>query len=97
VAIDFPFPEEPDRWRIWHKVFPAAAPLADDVDLDFLAKQFKLAGGNIRNIALLSAYLAAEDGTIIGMPQLMRAIRREYQKLGKLVTESEFGVWVKQV
>jgi hypothetical protein len=44
VAIDFPFPEEPDRRRIWHKVFPAAAPLADDVDLDFLAKQFKLAG-----------------------------------------------------
>ena len=80
--------------RIWRKVFPRSAPLADDVDLSYLAKQFKLAGGNIRNIALLSAYLSAEDGTSIGMNQIVRAIKREYQKLGKLVTESEFGKWI---
>ncbi|GAB4443620.1 MAG: ATP-binding protein [Chloroflexi bacterium OHK40] len=91
VAIDFPFPEEPDRLRIWRKVFPSEAPLADDVDLAFLARQFKLAGGNIRNIALLAAYLAAEDGTTIGMAHVIRAVKREYQKLGKLVTEAEFG------
>ena len=53
-----------------------------------LAQKFRLS---------VDDYLAAEDGTIIGMPQIMRAIRREYQKLGKLVTESEFGVWMKQV
>jgi AAA+ superfamily predicted ATPase len=91
VAIDFPFPEEPDRLRIWRKAFPPEAPLAEDVDLAFIARQFKLAGGNIRNIALLSAFLAAEDGTDIGMNHLVRAIKREYQKLGKLVTEAEFG------
>lgn len=94
VAIDFPFPDHDDRLRIWHKVFPAAAPLGDDVDLAWLAKQFKLAGGNIRNIALLSAYLAAEDGGIIGMTHIARAIKREYQKLGKLVTATEFGQWM---
>jgi SpoVK/Ycf46/Vps4 family AAA+-type ATPase len=97
IAIDFPFPEEADRLRIWRKVFPPAAPLADDVDLGFLAKQFKLAGGNIRNIALLAAYLAAENGAELGMAQLVRAVKREYQKIGKLVTEAEFGVWLKQV
>jgi hypothetical protein len=91
VAIDFPFPEEPDRARIWQKVFPASAPLAGDVDLAFLARNFKLAGGNIRNIALLAAYLAAEDGGPIGMQHIIRAIRREYQKIGKLVTRAEFG------
>jgi SpoVK/Ycf46/Vps4 family AAA+-type ATPase len=94
VAIDFPFPEEPDRLRIWQKVFPPDAPLADDVDLAFLAKQFKLTGGNIRNIALLAAYLAAEDGRAIGMAHVVRAIKREYQKLGKLVTAAEFGKWL---
>jgi AAA+ superfamily predicted ATPase len=93
TTIDFPFPEEPDRLRIWRKVFPADAPLGDDVDLGFLARQFKLAGGNIRNIALLAAYLAAEDGTVITMPQIVRAIRREYQKLGKLLTEADFGAY----
>ncbi len=94
VAIDFPFPEEGDRLRIWRKVFPPAAPLADDVDLAFLAKHFKLAGGNIRNIALLAAYLAAEDSKQITMSHVVRAIKREYQKLGKLVTEAEFGRWL---
>ncbi len=94
VAIDFPFPEEPDRLRIWSKVFPADAPLAEGVDAALLARQFKLAGGNIRNIALLSAYLAAEDGDIITMSHLIRAIKREYQKLGKLVTAAEFGQWM---
>lgn len=91
VAIDFPFPEEEDRLQIWRIAFPLEAPLTDDVDLGFLARQFKLAGGNIRNIALLAAYLAAEDGAAITMGHIMRAVKREYQKLGKLVTAAEFG------
>ncbi|HEU4323596.1 MAG TPA: AAA family ATPase, partial [Roseiflexaceae bacterium] len=94
VAVDFPFPEEPDRLRIWQKVFPADAPLAEDVDLLFLARQFKLAGGNIRNIALLAAYLGAEESGQIGMRHLIRAVKREYQKLGKLVTAGEFGPYL---
>jgi AAA+ superfamily predicted ATPase len=94
MAVEFPFPEPSDRLRIWRKVFPSSVPIDDDVDLDFLAQQFKLAGGNIRNIALLSAYLAAEDGTAIGMSHLVRAIKREYQKLGKLLTENEFGAYL---
>jgi SpoVK/Ycf46/Vps4 family AAA+-type ATPase len=94
VAIDFPFPEEPDRQRIWQKVFPPDAPLAADIDLEFMARQFKLAGGNIRNIALLAAYLAAEDGTSIGMGHVVRAIRREYQKLGRLMSRNDFGPYL---
>jgi hypothetical protein len=91
MTIEFPFPEESDRLRIWQKVFPPEAPLANDVDLTFLARQFKVTGGNIRNIALLAAFLAAEEGVAIGMTQIVRAIKREYQKLGKLVTEADFG------
>lgn len=94
MTIDFPFPEEDDRLRIWRKVFPPEAPLGEDVDLAFLARQFKVSGGNIRNIALLAAFLAAEDGGGIGMAHLVRALRREYQKLGKLVTQSDFGQYL---
>jgi hypothetical protein len=90
-AIDFPFPEEPERLAIWRRSLPAAAPLAEDVDLPFLARQFRLAGGHIRNTALTAAFLAAPDGGPIGMTQLLRAIRREYQKLGKLLTEADTG------
>jgi SpoVK/Ycf46/Vps4 family AAA+-type ATPase len=94
MSIDFPFPEEPDRLRIWRKVFPPDAPLAGDVDLGFCARQFKIAGGSIRNVALLAAFLAAEDDAEIGMVHVARAAKREYQKLGKLVTETDFGQYL---
>jgi SpoVK/Ycf46/Vps4 family AAA+-type ATPase len=96
-AIEFPFPEEADRLRIWQGAFPENAPLAKDVDVAFLARQFKLAGGNIRNIALASAFLAAEESVAIGMAHIARATRREYQKLGKLVTEADFGRYLAMV
>ncbi len=90
-AVEFPFPEEPDRLEIWRRIFPPEAPLGEDVDLSFLARHFKIAGGNIRNIALAAAFLTAEDGHAITMPHLILATKREYQKMGKLCTEANFG------
>ncbi|MCB0186266.1 MAG: ATP-binding protein, partial [Caldilineaceae bacterium] len=48
-AVDFPFPRVKDRLRIWQTLFPPTVPRADDLDLDFFAREFELAGGNIRN------------------------------------------------
>jgi SpoVK/Ycf46/Vps4 family AAA+-type ATPase len=93
-AIEFPMPEELDRLEIWRRTFPVEAPLADDVDLQFLAKKFKLSGGNIKNIVLEAAFFAADAGTAINMSHLVRALRREHQKIGKLMHESDFGPYV---
>jgi SpoVK/Ycf46/Vps4 family AAA+-type ATPase len=90
-TVQFPFPDETHRRRIWAGIWPTEAPLSDEIDLDFLARQFKLSGGNIKNIALAAAFLAAEDGGEITMAHLIRATRREYQKLGKPLTEVELG------
>jgi SpoVK/Ycf46/Vps4 family AAA+-type ATPase len=90
-SVEFPFPEEADRFRIWQKAFPEAAPLSEDINLAFMAQQFKITGGNIKNIALSAAFLAAEDGGAITMPHLIHATKREYQKMGKLCTEADFG------
>ena len=89
-AVEFPLPDEAERLDIWRKALPAEAPLADDVDLAFLASKFRLAGGHIRNIALAAGFLAAPEAGPIGMRHLVRATRREYQKLGKLVAEADF-------
>jgi len=89
-VLEFPMPEEAERLQIWERAVPSEAPVAPDVDLLFLARKFKLAGGHIRNIALTAAFLAAEDNTPIGMKHFARATRREYQKLGKLIAESDF-------
>lgn len=90
-VIDFPMPEEPYRLRIWQSTIPPQLPLAADIDLPFLARQFKISGGNIRNIVLAGAFLAAQEGGPMGMRHLIRATRREFQKLGRMVTEAEFG------
>jgi SpoVK/Ycf46/Vps4 family AAA+-type ATPase len=88
--IEFPFPEDEDRLRIWHTVWPREVPLASDVDLPRLAQLFRLSGGSIRNIALSAAFLAAERGEPVGMRQLLLATKREQLKMGRLVSEEEY-------
>ena len=86
--IDFPFPEEDDREKIWRISFAEDAPLGDDVDIRGIAERYRLAGGNIRNAALAAAFLAAADeSTDIHMQHLIHAIRREHQKMGKLMED----------
>jgi hypothetical protein len=58
--------------------------------LEALAR-LEIAGGNIRNIALNAAFLAAGEGAHIRMEQVLHAARREYAKIDKLLTEAEFG------
>ena len=88
VIIEFPFPDEEYRRRIWDVSFPAEAPLAEDVDFGQLARVAKLAGGNIKSIALAAAFYAAADGGEIHMSHLMRAAWREHQKLGRAWSET---------
>jgi SpoVK/Ycf46/Vps4 family AAA+-type ATPase len=87
-VVQFPFPDEILRRRIWSAVWPSATPLAPDVDLDSLARDFKLTGGHIRNVALAAAFLAAEAGEPVNRAHLLHAIRRELQKLGAARTGS---------
>ncbi|WP_052669848.1 AAA family ATPase [Nitriliruptor alkaliphilus] len=91
VLIDFPEPEEEDRLRLWELHLPPSLPREDDLDLDFLAKAFELSGGDIRNVTLAAAYAASVEGEPVSTETLVRATAREYRKLGRLVTESEFG------
>jgi len=88
-SVDFPMPEEPERLRIWKSLFPATVPAHPDLNLALLARRFKLAGGNIRNIIVGAAYLAAADGGKVTMEHLLHSTRRELQKIGRLVDERD--------
>jgi len=90
-VVDFPFPEEADRLRIWQALFPPQVPRAPGLDLTLLARRFKLAGGNIRNVIVSAAYLAAADGQAVTMEHLLHATRRELQKMGRLVGEEDWA------
>lgn len=90
VAVEFCVPNQAQRRMIWQHAFPEQAPVAG-LDLDFLARQFKVSGGVIHNAALAAAFLAADAEEAITMDRVARALDREYQKMGRLRTEAEFA------
>jgi len=89
-TIEFPFPNFDQRLAIWQRVWPDNTP-RKNLDLDFMARRFEITGGNIRNIALSAAFLGAEDGGCVRMKHLVRATWQEYQKMGKVIVDGEFG------
>lgn len=89
--VQFPFPDATQRAEIWRRIFPASTP-TQELDLSKLSR-LNVAGGNIRNVALNAAFLAAEANEPVRMTHLLRAARSEYAKLEKPLTESEIGGW----
>jgi ATP-dependent 26S proteasome regulatory subunit len=71
-------------------MFPASAPLDDDVDFTFLAKHFEIAGGDIRNVALDAAFLAAQNGRVVTMHHLVSAMARQVRKQGRTPSAADF-------
>ena len=85
--VDFPFPDAEYRRRLWEAHFPPRTPLAKDVNFAEVAERYRLAGGNIRNVALAAAYLAAANGRVVTREHIRSAVRREHQKMGRLVED----------
>jgi hypothetical protein len=83
-VVDFPLPDEPLRLRLWRNMFTADTPVAVDVNFPLLARQYKLSGGEIRNVALAAAFLAAGDGQVITMDVLGRVVAREMLRQGRI-------------
>jgi len=91
-TVSFPFPDAAQREAIWSRVFPASTPTQG---LDFKKlSQLNVAGGNIRNIALNAAFLAAEAGRPVKMGDLAQAAQLEAQKIERQLSEAETRGWV---
>ncbi|GEA89751.1 AAA family ATPase [Cellulomonas cellasea] len=91
VLVDFPLPDAEHRRALWDRCLGALVPRDPDVDLDFVAGAFELAGGAIRSSAVTAAYLAADDGGTVRMTHVISAVEHEYRKLGRLCLPGEFG------
>ena len=90
-VVQFPFPDAEQRAEIWRRIFPPSTPTRG-LELGKLA-QLNVPGGNIRNIALNSAFLAANENSDVRMSHILRAARSEYAKIEKTLTESETHGW----
>ncbi len=82
--VEFPFPDEISRLKIWRTHFPKEAPLSKGIDYEYLSRELKIAGGSIKNVVLNSAFLAAENGGMISMEHILHGAKREFEKIGKL-------------
>ena len=89
--VHFPFPGVSERQAIWRRTFPDATP-TEDLDYVRLA-QLNMAGGNIRNIALHSAFLAAKTGSAVTMTHLLEAAHTESAKLQRPLSPAEVQGW----
>jgi hypothetical protein len=92
-VVQFPFPDTAQRAEIWKRIFPLQTP-TENLDTAKLAR-LNVAGGNIRNIALNAAFLAADAGEPVRMTHMLRAAQAEYSKLEKSLTEAETSGWSK--
>jgi SpoVK/Ycf46/Vps4 family AAA+-type ATPase len=89
--VQFPFPDAAQRGEIWRHVFPNDE-RTKNLDRAKLAR-LNISGGNIRNIAVNAAFLAAEDKDDVQMRHILRAAQREYAKLERTLTAAEIQGW----
>ncbi|MEZ4625421.1 MAG: ATP-binding protein [Thermomicrobiales bacterium] len=90
IVVEFRLPDEELRERMWRVFFPDEVPLDRAIDFTELARQFRLSGGNIKNIAVAAAYGAAANGGVVDSGHLLHAARREHQKIGRRLHLTEF-------
>lgn len=90
-VVQFPFPDASLRAEIWRRIFPASTP-TEGLDVHQLAR-LNIPGGNIRNIALNAAFIAAHEGKPVYMSHISRAARSEYNKLERPISMAEIGGW----
>ena len=91
-VVKFPFPDAGYRAEIWKRVFPHETP-THNLDIHKLAK-LNIPGGNIRNIAMNAAFLAADAGEPVRMAHLLTAAQSEYGKIEKSLSSAEVSGWI---
>jgi len=91
-VVEFPRPDAEAREAIWRRCLPPAAPFRDDLPFKFLARRLELTGGNIRQITVRAAFLAASEQTsVIELRHVIAATRAELFKLGMNSAERELA------
>ncbi len=84
MGVDFPLPGPTERLSLWLRAL-GQAPTGADLNLSWLAERLELSGGEILNVAIGAAYLAAEEGGAIDAARVREALRGELGKMGRLV------------
>lgn len=84
--IHFPMPEAPERKRLWEQSFSKKSKLEKDMDFSEISKKYKLAGGSIINVVRYASLMSvSRKSEVIRQSDIVKGIRREFQKEGKTI------------
>ncbi|MCB9647433.1 MAG: ATP-binding protein [Deltaproteobacteria bacterium] len=91
-VLGFPMPDPSMRWQLWEQALPTEQWRAPDLDLAPFVARFGVAGGNISNIGVAAAHLAAATPSgQITAAHVVRATYRELEKIGASRDAAAFG------
>ncbi|MBR6874543.1 MAG: ATP-binding protein [Ruminococcus sp.] len=88
--INFVFPDADVRSRLWQTILPASAVTDEALDFEFFAEHFELSGSNIKEILTNAAFLAASEGTGLKNRHIIEAVKLNFSKYGKILTDADF-------
>lgn len=84
--IHFPMPRSSERLKLWQNSFSHKSSFDEDVNLEWLAEKFELAGGSIINVVQYASLLALDRGdNRIRKADLWEGVRKEYIKEGRSI------------
>ncbi len=89
--VNFAFPEPSVRLTLWNKILPSAAKLDEKLDFEFFAEKFELSGSSIKEILTNAAFMAAAEGSGLRNSHIVEAIKLNFSKFGKILTDEDFG------
>lgn len=89
--VHFVFPDANVRRKLWRTILPDGVPQDEEVDFDFFADKFELAGSGIKEVLHNAAYLAASDGRGLMNKDIIEALCLHFAKLGRVLSREDFG------
>lgn len=89
-VLKYQSPDAAMRRSIWEDCLPPELP-REELDIDYLAKQFDFTGGIIKNVVYAACVMAVHDKRKLCMEHVLNAVRAEYEKLERPVTMDMWG------
>lgn len=86
TIIHFPMPDEKERQKLWEQSFSKKSKLANNIDISGIAEKYSLSGGSIINVVRYASLMTiSRKSSEIQITDIIKGIRREYQKEGKTI------------
>lgn len=89
--VNFTLPARDVRLRLWKSLLPDGVPRDEEIDFLYYADNFELSASAIKEILMNAAFLAAAEGRGLLNRHIIEAVKLNYLKYGKVLSDADFG------